>query len=1144
MADDSAGYPADEQAVDGRDKAAIREDARERVPFYTGDQWDPDAGGPGAAVLELFSELAAGVVDRLDQVPAKHRAQFFDTLGFDREPPQSARLPLAVEISEGADGNVYLPGGSRAIAPASESQPELTFELTDGFEATPARLDQLISVDPALDHIATHSTALDRSGETRLFGGENEQRHRLYIGDSEVLALDGGATIQVRVESTADATLLASLQWEYYGETPEDPDADAGWRTLRPRNVRAARDERAIDIEDVAALLDDHDFELTTADLDSVTRWLVATLLLRERTDPVPPHVDPAKQPEVAALYRDLDEYVETVFEEYPPAVDQSLETVVLTFKLDQPVVESEQVGSTNNWLRASVPTASSPGRAARLRALELQNLVVAGGRPQPDQARKSVARRRRGVARSTFPPDDLLSNDVPLKVPQNTAPIRPFGMMPRAQDTFYISSKEVLTKSGQRGILGYTLAESLDTLTENLPHVSWEYWDGAAWDDLTLDLPAGSSADLFAETSGTVTFEIPDDFEPTSAAGHEGHWIRARLVGGGYGRIIPDQPDGESGVWQRIDEVTEPRLSSITLSYEASDSDTGSGGAEFPAGMIAASPDGCVTDTNLSVSSVSPETRFKPFAPPLEDSQTLYFGYDGPLAGGPLQLFLAVADFQYPESFDPRVRWEVSTDSGWERVSAVDRTDGLTEQGIVRFTPPTTAAQDRFGISRHWLRARVTAPTGFVDAPYRPQLGSADRAEDRCGDHLDTTPPGTDAAMKLPETGLVAHNAGMAANVRTITDEILGSSDATPGQEFQTASTPVTSPSVWVDELSARSVGERERLIEDPAVTVEPVGDEADRDAFWVAWSEVEDFLGSGPDDRHYTLDPITGTVTFGDGTDGAIPRQGRDNVRISYQSGGGAAGNVAVGAVSELEGSLAFVDGVTNPLPGDGGADSESTEAVLERAPKQLRDRNRAVAPADFERIALATARRLARARCLPGLDPRGVYRPGWVTVLLVPQSGVRKPVPPASLREQVTEGLGDHAPATLLGQHGDERLVVRGPSYVEVTIDATLVADESTSFAHLEESADAALAEYLHPLHGGDDGDGWPFGKLPCVSDIYGVLEGVAGVDHVAEIALRFDAPGVSRTIRPGQDSPTVDSDVLIHSGRHELAVEGGS
>jgi hypothetical protein len=73
--------------------------------------------------------------------------------------------------------------------------------------------------------------------------------------------------------------------------------------------------------------------------------------------------------------------------------------------------------------------------------------------------------------------------------------------------------------------------------------------------------------------------------------------------------------------------------------------------------------------------------------------------------------------------------------------------------------------------------------------------------------------------------------------------------------------------------------------------------------------WIEVPSLAGSGPDDRHFTLDRETGRVTFGDGEHGRRPPEG-SAVEAAYRCGGGRTGNrawlgLAVGAA--LAGFLA---------------------------------------------------------------------------------------------------------------------------------------------------------------------------------------------------------------------------------------------
>ena len=66
----------------------------------------------------------------------------------------------------------------------------------------------------------------------------------------------------------------------------------------------------------------------------------------------------------------------------------------------------------------------------------------------------------------------------------------------------------------------------------------------------------------------------------------------------------------------------------------------------------------------------------------------------------------------------------------------------------------------------------------------------------------------------------------------------------------------------------------------------------------YWVRWHEVQDFLNSGPLDRHYVLDHIRGEIGFGDSRRGMIPPVGVGNmVATTYGQVEGVPGTVLRG-------------------------------------------------------------------------------------------------------------------------------------------------------------------------------------------------------------------------------------------------------
>jgi predicted phage baseplate assembly protein len=314
-----------------------------------------------------------------------------------------------------------------------------------------------------------------------------------------------------------------------------------------------------------------------------------------------------------------------------------------------------------------------------------------------------------------------------------------------------------------------------------------------------------------------------------------------------------------------------------------------------------------------------------------------------------------------------------------------------------------------------------------------------------------------------------------------------------------------------------------------------------------WVAWTEVEDFAGSGPDDRHVVVDATSGEIVFGpavrepDGTlrrYGAVPPKSAA-VRIRrYRTGGGQRGNVARGGVSVLKSSVPFVATVTNRRPALGGTDGEDVENAKLRGPLLLRTRQRAVTAEDYENLARAAAPDIARVHCVPVEDPAGV---GGVRVLVVPsvEDGEHHSLEfhQLMLADDVYERVVDYLDERrTIGA----RVLVQPPDYVGVTVVTRLRARAKADPRTLERDALAALYRYFHPVRGGPDGTGWPFGRAIVGGEVYAVLQRLAGVDFVEEVRL-FPADPVERSRDAQVDRLDLGSHDLVFSFGHHVMVQ---
>lgn len=382
-----------------------------------------------------------------------------------------------------------------------------------------------------------------------------------------------------------------------------------------------------------------------------------------------------------------------------------------------------------------------------------------------------------------------------------------------------------------------------------------------------------------------------------------------------------------------------------------------------------------------------------------------------------------------------------------------------ITAAGNLNFAAVDEAAWTDLGYSAapaphdlHWFRARLAF--------------ARDRAPEVSGLHLNST---------------------RATAALTRQSEVLGSSAGRPNQTFRLRQKPVL-----IDPAT-----------DQPVLTlqvIEPAGT--------IVWQPGPDFFGAAADASRYVLDPIEGVVTFGDGVNGRIPVAGARIVATLYRVGGGAVGNVAAGTISSLKTALPQVKSVANLRRAAGGSDAETLDAVKLRAPELLRTRDRAVTAQDFADLALRTsgvALKSAFALPLTRLDlahnPPGFVdnSPGAVTVVVLPINNEETPQPSEDQLRLICAHLNERRLITT-------ELYVTGPRYVAITtLAAEIRAAEDADLKAVHDACLAALRAYFHPLTGGEDGAGWPFGGDIFRGAVFGVLQGQAGVSRVADLKI---------------------------------------
>jgi predicted phage baseplate assembly protein len=303
--------------------------------------------------------------------------------------------------------------------------------------------------------------------------------------------------------------------------------------------------------------------------------------------------------------------------------------------------------------------------------------------------------------------------------------------------------------------------------------------------------------------------------------------------------------------------------------------------------------------------------------------------------------------------------------------------------------------------------------------------------------------------------------------------------------------------------------------------------------------WTRVDNFFAQGSASEVYLLDPATGTVTFGDGRAGQIPVADTQIIARRYRYGGGAIGNVAPNTITAIKGKISGVKSVTNVSAAANASDAETLDHAKLRAPHDLRTRDRAVAAEDFAYLAGQTPtvvvhKAYALARRIPDESAASGFaeKDGAVTWVILPANDPATPQPSEAQLRAVCEWL---EPRRLI----TTELHITGPRYTEIgELSARVSVKPGYDLRTVAEAATVALNGFLHPLTGGADGTGWPFGEDIFHADLYDRLLALDGVRRVSglTVSLKDEAD-----TEPLADVTALPEGHLPHLPRSAIALD---
>ncbi|MCB9764011.1 MAG: baseplate J/gp47 family protein [Alphaproteobacteria bacterium] len=482
------------------------------------------------------------------------------------------------------------------------------------------------------------------------------------------------------------------------------------------------------------------------------------------------------------------------------------------------------------------------------------------------------------------------------------------------------------------------------------------------------------------------------------------------------------------------------------------------------------------------------------PFIEIDEENLALYLQFDKPLPKGSRHAlhFRCRGEAFLPDGV--RVDWELleqrdHTRTSWRRLlsSSEESESGvpvytLDKTGELEFALPEVPPVPTEGF---WLRARFMVPQK-MDLDQVPAL-----------------PPVTHLMLNTVE----------AVNLVSIPRERF-SGLGVPNQTLELRRQPIF---VHPHETD-KAVFPRPEIFTDIELFVEKSGGERER---WTMLPEGN-FLTAGKDDAVYIVDPVDGTLLFGNGIRGRMLPVGTNNIIVErYHEVPGAKGNIGVGQITVCDQVNDQVQCV-NLLPAVGGRNAETIEEIIRRAPSLLTSRDRAVTRQDFEIIAREASGEVARAAC-----PGKMGRDGTVEVVILPQrrEGERTPDP------FLSAGLRDHVEAYLRRRCLiNVEPKVRLASFLPIDLSVTLRLRPNANQLVVREQAEDWVTRFLDPYVGGLDAMGWPFGGTLYAQDFGRLVSDIVEVRHVVAVQI-YDMRGDRMKGPPGWEEGEGLSELVL-------------
>lgn len=657
-----------------------------------------------------------------------------------------------------------------------------------------------------------------------------------------------------------------------------------------------------------------------------------------------------------------------------------------------------------------------------------------------------------------------------------------PFGEQYSIYTDFYISSEEAFVKSGSTikinidmqyvkvelqtvGLQDNTrykyIMSELDFKEPEeadieIERVTWEYWNGKGWAKIYSN---NENEDFFkmtddnSKTKKVLEFVCPDDMQRVVLGPKESCFIRARIL-------------KVKNPFSTLGSYITPYIHSVSIDYRYINKSI--------------ECDKVYVKSNMEEKIVSLKDDKVP--PLLKEAicehPTMYFCLSDPIENGPIKILFDIEAGVYLDI--PSLRWEYyAKDSQgnyvWKNIDVLDLTDNLSNSAIVSMIGKSDFAEtELFGRKGYFLRI-----SNHDDKYYSKKKG-------------------------LPIINGIYFNTVQVKQVETRPPEYFSIDDMEANKMCKVFSNNISQADVWVNEFGSLSSAEENDILnsKDDSYIIE-YNDKGRITEIWVKWKPIPNIACASVDDRVFEIDYNKGTIIFGDGRHGKIPtHQDQQSIKIEYSISSGSIGNIEAESVQGFSDAIPFVRSVRNLKQLVGGVDMETISNAARRMSSKISGMNRIVTLDDFESAIRCNDRNIYKVKCIPHVDNMSEKSIGTMSVAILPKDYMKGYEKFSVIKSRVENFIKDSAPLTF---SETSNLKVFEVLYVEVSVKVDLVIDDYNNYQTLYQDIYKKLENFLNPINGNFNRQGWDIGSLPRKESIYNYIKSTKNIRWIKSVNL---------------------------------------